>query len=140
MKHLLSALALSVMLVATGALASPRDLNDKSFLELPVITPATIVSGDYVPVYDASTRLVKKVDALATTPRSAVDAVANGQTSKAVTVTGVTTSSRCVASLTNATTNAVYVRGVVPTANTVTVTLSGDPGASTGALAVICVY
>lgn len=128
-----------VALFATAALAGQRDLNSKGFNELPVLAPSGLASGDYVPVYDTSAVAVKKVDALLTMPRSAFDAVASGQTSKAVTVTGVTTSSRCVASLNEATTNAVYVRGVVPTANTVTVTLSGDPGASNADISVICV-
>lgn len=71
--------------------------------------------------------------------RSATDAVASGQTSKAVTVSGVTTASKCVASINETTTNAVYVRGVVPTADTVTVAVSGDPGASNADISVICV-
>lgn len=68
----------------------------------------------------------------------ATDAVASGQTSKAVTVTGITTAAKCVASLAEVATNSVSVRAVVPTANTATVTLSGDPGASDADLSVIC--
>lgn len=70
--------------------------------------------------------------------RTAVDAVANGQTSKAVTVTGVTTLSRCVAQSNEVSTNSVYIRAAVPTADTVTVTTSGDPGASALDITVIC--
>lgn len=68
----------------------------------------------------------------------ATDAVASGQTSKAVTVTGITTAAKCVASLAEVATNSVSVRAVVPTANTATVTVSGDPGASNADLVVIC--
>lgn len=70
--------------------------------------------------------------------RTAVDAVASGQTSKAVTVTGVTTASRCVAQSNEVATNAVYIRAAVPTANTVTVHTSADPGASNLDITVIC--
>lgn len=83
-----------------------------------------------VPVYQASFSASKMW--------MAFDAVASGQTSKAVTVTGVSTSSRCVSSIAEVATNSVYVRAVVPTANTVTVTLSGDPGASNADIAVFC--
>lgn len=135
MKHLLGFAALA--LLATAALANPRDLNDKSFTELPVLAGSAVATGDYIPVYDASTRNVVKVSAMAL-PLSAFDAVASGGASKAVTVTGVVAGSKCVASINEATTNAVYVRGVVPTTNTVTVTLSGDPGASNADISVIC--
>lgn len=67
------------------------------------------------------------------------DTVANGQTSKAVTLAGVTTSSRCLAAIQEVATNSVAVRAVVPTTNTVTVTISGDPGASAADIAVWCV-
>lgn len=144
MKHLLAFAAIALM--ASAALASPRDLNNKSFNELPVLAVGSVASGDYLPVYDVSTRLVKKVDATVLagaasgqpTIRTAVDAVASGQTSKAVTVTGITAASRCVAMFNEVTTNAVYVRAVVPTANTATVTISADPGASNADLTVIC--
>lgn len=128
----------AVALFATAALAGQRDLTVKGFNELPVLSASGLGAGDYVPVYDVSTFTVKKVDALATMPRVATDAVASGGASKAVTVTGVTTASDCVASINEATTNAVYVRGVVATANTVTVTLSGDPGASNADITVVC--
>lgn len=135
MKHLLG-FAL-IALISTAVFANPRDLADKSFTELPVLAGSAVATGDFIPVYDISTRNVVKVSAAAL-PLSAFDAVASGGASKAVTVTGVTTSSKCVASINEATTNAVYVRGVVPTANTVTVTLSGDPGASNADISVIC--
>ena len=70
--------------------------------------------------------------------RTATDAIASGQTSKAVTVTGVTTASECVASANEVATNSVSIRAAVPTANTVTVHSSGDPGASNLDLTVIC--
>ncbi len=70
--------------------------------------------------------------------RVAQDAVASGQTSKAVTVTGVTTASKCTASLNEVATNSISVRAVVPTTDTVTVHVSGDPGASNADLTVIC--
>ena len=68
----------------------------------------------------------------------ATDAVASGQTSKAVTVTGITTAAKCSATLTEVATNSISIRAAVPTANTVTVTVSGDPGASGADLCVIC--
>lgn len=68
----------------------------------------------------------------------ATDAVASGGTSKAVTVTGITTSAKCFASITEVATNSVSVRAVIPTADTATVHLSGDPGASNADICVIC--
>ncbi len=135
MKHLLG-FAL-IALISTSVFAGPRDLGTKAFTELPTLAGSAVATGDFIPVYDVSARNVVKVSAAAL-PLSAFDAVASGQSSKAVTVTGVTTASKCVASLNEATTNAVYVRGVVPTTNTVTVTLSGDPGASNADISVIC--
>lgn len=110
--------------------------------ELPTLSPASVATGDLVAVYDASVGKTKKVDAtgsIGNVIRSATDAVASGQTSKAVTVTGVTTASKCVASSNEVATNSVSVRAVVPTANTVTVTVSGDPGVSNMDLTVICI-
>jgi hypothetical protein len=72
------------------------------------------------------------------TIRSASDAVASGQTSKVVTVTGVTASSRCFATAAEVATNSVSIRAAVPGTDTVTVTVSGDPGASNLDIRVLC--
>jgi hypothetical protein len=70
--------------------------------------------------------------------RFAFDAVASGQTSKTTTLTGVTSSSRCVASAAETATNAVYIRSVVPGTDQVVITVSADPGASNMDYTVIC--
>lgn len=70
--------------------------------------------------------------------RFATDAVANGQTSKTVTLTGVTSGSKCVASLNEVATNSISVRSAAPGTDQVVVTVSGDPGASNADLTVIC--
>ncbi len=68
----------------------------------------------------------------------ASDAVASGQTSKAVTVTGITTAAKCVVTPAEVGSNAAYIRAAVVTANTVTVTVSADPGASNLDIVVVC--
>lgn len=55
---------------------------------------------------------------------------AGGSATVAITVTGVVTGDIVFAQI-QASTNAVTVQKVTPTANTITVLLSGDPGAST---------
>jgi hypothetical protein len=70
--------------------------------------------------------------------RFAFDAVASGQTSKTTTLTGVTSSSRCVASAAEVATNSVSIRAVVPGTDQVVITVSGDPGASNLDFTVIC--
>lgn len=143
MKRLfLSVLALAAVAVSGVALAGGNELAYFKIPELVTLAPSSIGSGDFVPVYDASAKKVKKVDATAVLDLSvltASDAVASGQTSKATTLTGVTASSICVASLAEVATNAVYIRAVVPTTNTVTTTISADPGASNQDLKIICV-
>lgn len=62
----------------------------------------------------------------------------NGQTSEAVTVTGITSAALCFATITNDSTTEVSVTNVVASANTATVQVSGDPGASGADLAVVC--
>lgn len=64
--------------------------------------------------------------------------VLSGQTSIAVTIPGITTNSKCLASFNEIATNAITLRAVVATANTVTVTVSGDPGASNQDLTIWC--
>lgn len=71
--------------------------------------------------------------------RTGTDAIASGQTSKAVTISGVTTASKCVATGNEVATNSVSIRAAVPTTDTVTVHSSGDPGASNLDISVICV-
>lgn len=63
--------------------------------------------------------------------------VASGQTSVAISATGVAATDHVVATLQEVTTNAVYIRAAVPTTNTITVTLSGDPGASNADLVAV---
>lgn len=70
--------------------------------------------------------------------RFAFDAVASGQTSKTTTLTGVTASSRCVATAAEVATNAVYLRAAVPGTDQVVVTVSADPGASNMDYTVMC--
>lgn len=70
--------------------------------------------------------------------RFATDTVANGQTSKTVTLTGVTSSSKCVATGNEVPTNAVYIKSAAPGTDQVVITTSGDPGASNLDLTVIC--
>lgn len=139
---LLSLVAVACVAMAGVAFAGGNELAYFKVQELPTLAPSAVASGDFTVVYDASAGKVKKVDATAsagTVIRSAVDAVASGQTSKAVTVTGITAASRCVAQSNEVATNAVYIRAVVPTANTATVTTSGDPGASNLDITVICI-
>lgn len=57
-------------------------------------------------------------------------AYAGGGTSNAFTVTGLAATD-AVSSVIRASTNAVSIAKAVPTTNTLTVTFSGDPGAST---------
>jgi len=68
----------------------------------------------------------------------AFDTVASGGSSKTTTLTGATSSSRCVASAAETATNAVYIRSVVPGTDQVVITTSGDPGASNLDFTVIC--
>lgn len=142
MKKMLLALAAALTLVSGIALAGGNELAYFRIQELPTLAPASIAAGDYVPVFDASVGKTMKVTAVGTVGqviRTAVDAVASGQTSKAVTVTGITTASRCVAQSNENSTSAVYIRSVVPTADTATVTTSADPGASNLDITVICI-
>lgn len=68
-----------------------------------------------------------------------LDTVASGQTSKATTITGLSTSARCMVVGAEDPTNDVYILAVVETANTMTVTVSGDPGASNLDFNYLCV-
>lgn len=68
----------------------------------------------------------------------ATDAIASGQTSQAVTVTGLTTAGDCVAQLNEVATNSVAIRAVVPTTDTATVHVNADPGASNADIIVVC--
>lgn len=120
---------------------SPRDLsNGKSIMEFPLITPTpNAAAGDYTIRWQGAQRRFIRVDAsLVGTSRSGAGTVVSGQTSVAITVNGVTAASRCQATQQNVATNSVYLRAAAPTANTVTVTLSGDPGASGQNVAVYC--
>lgn len=125
-------LFLVMLLVASSAFAGDIEIFSNGTKQKTAVHKLDTAGGITVSVSGGKATFTAQL-------RTATDAVASGQTSKAVTVSGVTTASNCVASLNEATTNAVYVRGVVPTADTVTVTLSGDPGASNADLSVICV-
>lgn len=61
---------------------------------------------------------------------SGTDAVASGQTSKATTVTGALSTDQAIVTLREVATNNVSLRAAIITADTLTVTVSGDPGAS----------
>ena len=140
-RFLFAAVAIAFVALTSVAIAGGNELAYVRVQELPTLTAANVATGDFVPVYDASAGKVVKVDAVGTVSqvtRTAIDAVASGQTSKAVTVTGITAASRCIAQSNEVSTNAVYIRAVVPTANTATVTTSGDPGASNLDITVVC--
>ena len=62
MKKLLTAI-LFACLIPILVFADGRELTIKNIRELQTLTAGNIASGDLVPVYDASTRLVKSVDA-----------------------------------------------------------------------------
>lgn len=66
------------------------------------------------------------------------DTIASGQTTKAVTVTGITTAAKCFATALETPTNACYIKQAIPTANTLTVGVNTDPGASNLDIAVLC--
>ena len=74
MKRLFSFLAIA--LISTAVFAGPRDLATRAFTELPTLAGSLVATGDFIPVYDISTRNVVKVSAAAL-PLSAVDAVAS---------------------------------------------------------------
>jgi hypothetical protein len=56
---------------------------------------------------------------------------ATGDTSKAITVAGVLETDLVLATITGGNTNGVSIEDARPTANTVTITLTGAPGATT---------
>lgn len=60
--HILAALVVAALL-PSAAFADGRELATKNFRELSTLSQSSVVSGDYIPVYDASARTVKKVDA-----------------------------------------------------------------------------
>lgn len=64
--------------------------------------------------------------------------VVNTATTGAVTLTGLSTSSKCLGTITNDPTTDRQVLMVVPTSNTATVTISGDPGATGASVCVVC--
>lgn len=70
--------------------------------------------------------------------RFAFDTVASGQTAKTTTLTGVTSSSRCVASPNEIPTNVGYIKSVAPGTDQVVITVNTDPGASNLDFTVIC--
>ena len=92
-----------------------------------VMAPAALVSGNVV---KASGTAGAIIDAGFTLKANTTAAYAGGGTSNAYTATGVASTSIVTASIL-ASTNAVSITKVVPTANTLTVSFSADPGAAT---------
>lgn len=89
-------------------------------------------------VNDSGMKLGSTNGTLVTSLIVASDAVANGQTSKTTTMTGITSSSKCVATVSANPTNSVFLKSAAPGTNQIVVTASGDPGAATLAYTVIC--
>lgn len=92
-----------------------------------VLAPSALVSGNIV---KATGTVGAITDAGFTLKANTTAAYAGGGTSNAYVATGVGSTSIVVASIL-ASTNAVSIVKVVPTANTLTVTFSADPGAAT---------
>lgn len=136
-------LALAALLASTNVVfADGYRLATQSFpREFVALAPTAVAAGDLIPVWDVSANDWKKVTAVGTVStvmRVFQDTIANGQTSKTVTATGVTSASMCVAQSNVVSTNAVYLRAAVPGTNQVVITSSGDPGASGLLTTVIC--
>lgn len=91
------------------------------------VCPAALVSGNAVKASGTAGLLVDAAYAL---KANTTAAYAGGGTSNAFVATGVTATSIVTASIL-ASTNAVSIVKVVPTANTLTVDFSADPGAAT---------
>lgn len=138
--NILAVAALALVFSTSAFAGSPRDLTVKSIFEFPVGNPVA-AAGDYTLFWDNSARTFVRIDASTApvTNRQAQGTVLSGQTSIAIPLTGVTTSSRCQVTQHNVATNSVYLRGAVPTTNTVTVTVSADPGAGGQIVNVLCV-
>ena len=92
-----------------------------------VLAPSALVSGNLV---KATGTVGAITDAGFTVKANTTAAYAGGGTSNAYTATGIGATSIVVANIL-ASTNAVSIAKVVPTANTLTVTFSADPGAAT---------
>lgn len=90
-------------------------------------------------VTDSGVQINSTNGTLVTAFRVASDTVASGQTTKTVTVTGATASSKCVAQANEVPTNAVYIKSAAPGTDQVVITTSGDPGGSNLDLTVMCV-
>jgi len=91
------------------------------------VCPAALVSGNAVKASGTAGLLVDAAYAL---KANTTAAYAGGGTSNAFVATGVTATSIVTASILSST-NAVSIVKVVPTANTLTVDFSADPGAAT---------
>lgn len=104
-------------------------------------TAQAIVIGsgwDVGVVNDSGMKLNSTNGTLMTAWRFAADTVANGQTSKTTTLTGVTSSSKCVATGNEVPTNAAYIKSAAPGTDQVVITVSADPGASNLDFTVMC--
>jgi hypothetical protein len=88
---------------------------------------------------DSGVKINSTNGTLVTALRVTSDAVASGQTSKTTALTGVTSSSKCVATVNAVPTNSVFLKSAAPGTDQVVVTASADPGASTLAYTLICV-
>lgn len=140
-QKLILALIVGLSLFAPSAFAgSPRDLTVKSIFEFPLITPTPVaVAGDYTVRWQGTLRRFIRIDSTAAgTERLGVLTIASGQTSASVTIAGVSATTRCQATQTNLATNTVYIRAAVATTNTITVTISGDPGVSGQTVGLLC--
>lgn len=94
-----------------------------------------LLDGGSVKLEDGTTILAVDTDGSLTTPNQYVwkagkTANGGGNATVAITVSGVLTTDVVFAQI-QASTNAVTIQKVTPTANTITVLCSGDPGAAT---------
>lgn len=70
------------------------------------------------------------------TAPTAIVRVPNGSATLSVTCTAVTATTLILGTIRNSTSNAVYLKNIIPGAGSFTVTLSGDPGASNADIAI----
>ena len=118
--------------LGTGAASKAVVLDASADYTYPATATIKYASGGTLQVNSTDGAVISAI-------RTATDPdLDSGQTSEVVTVTGATTASLCFATITIDATNDVAVSSVVPAANQVTVTVTGDPGASGADLAVVC--
>lgn len=110
--------------------AAAKAASDNTKATLASLNATPVVSGNIASFSATNGTIADSGVAVGNVKSAASTTYAGGGTSNAFTVTGVTTSSIVVASI-KASANAVSIAKVVPTADTVTVTFSADPGAGT---------